>query len=424
MAQPDASKASLFEQALASLPDGARDIVRWFVPGRLEFLGKHTDYAGGRSLLCAVNRGICLCATPRENLTIRVRALGITEQLAEFPLAPDVPAQPGDWSDYPRTVARRIAQNFPGNLRGADIAFASDLPQAAGLSSSSALIVAMFCAMSDINQLDQHPAYQQNIQNREDLAGYLGTVENGQSFGTLAGHLGVGTFGGSEDHTAILCGRPDHLVQYDFCPVRFERSIELPADLTFIIASSGVIARKTAEAKDQYNAVSLRARRVLERWREASGRNDPTLAAAAWFDGRNAPRIEQLLSDDPSLLARFRQFVSESIRIIPLAGDFIGLGKWGALGELVDRSQQRAITQLENQVPQTIHLAASARRLGAIAASAFGAGFGGSVWAMVRRDLAASFMSTWQAEYEHAFPADAANAVFFQTDAGVPATRL
>ena len=25
--------------------------MRWFVPGRLEVLGKHTDYMGGRSLL-------------------------------------------------------------------------------------------------------------------------------------------------------------------------------------------------------------------------------------------------------------------------------------------------------------------------------------------------------------------------------------
>ena len=32
--------------------------MRWFVPGRLEVLGKHTDYAGGRSLLAAVDRGI------------------------------------------------------------------------------------------------------------------------------------------------------------------------------------------------------------------------------------------------------------------------------------------------------------------------------------------------------------------------------
>lgn len=34
--------------------------MRWFVPGRLEVLGKHTDDAGGRSLLAAVDRGITI----------------------------------------------------------------------------------------------------------------------------------------------------------------------------------------------------------------------------------------------------------------------------------------------------------------------------------------------------------------------------
>jgi galactokinase len=118
------------------------------------------------------------------------------------------------------TVARRLAMNFPGELIGADIGFASDLPPSAGLSSSSALIVAFFLALANVNWLTDHLAYQQNISNREDAAGYLGTIENGQSFGTLAGDRGVGTFGGSQDHTAILCARAGMLRQYSFCPVR------------------------------------------------------------------------------------------------------------------------------------------------------------------------------------------------------------
>ena len=38
-------------------------MTTWFVPGRVEVLGKHTDYAGGRSLLAAVNRGISVEAS-------------------------------------------------------------------------------------------------------------------------------------------------------------------------------------------------------------------------------------------------------------------------------------------------------------------------------------------------------------------------
>ncbi|MGV2448389.1 UNVERIFIED_CONTAM: galactokinase family protein, partial [Bacillus sp. ATCC 13368] len=33
-------------------------MTSWFVPGRLEVFGKHTDYAGGHSIVAAVDRGI------------------------------------------------------------------------------------------------------------------------------------------------------------------------------------------------------------------------------------------------------------------------------------------------------------------------------------------------------------------------------
>ena len=44
-----AAKAALFDRARRAL--GAEPLQGWFVPGRIEVLGKHTDYAGGRSLL-------------------------------------------------------------------------------------------------------------------------------------------------------------------------------------------------------------------------------------------------------------------------------------------------------------------------------------------------------------------------------------
>ena len=57
-------KKELFTQvdaALASVSEAPREEAkRWFVPGRIEVLGKHTGYAGGRSLLCAVGRGFCV----------------------------------------------------------------------------------------------------------------------------------------------------------------------------------------------------------------------------------------------------------------------------------------------------------------------------------------------------------------------------
>jgi len=73
-------------------------------------------------------------------------------------------------------------------------------------------------------------------------------------------------------------------------------------------------------------------------------------------------------------------------------------------------------------VPQTNYLQQSARRLGAVAASAFGAGFGGSVWAMTEADKAEKFRQAWLGEYSRQFPKESQRSEFFITAPGGSAT--
>ena len=97
---------------------------------------------------------------------------------------------------------------------------------------------------------------------------------------------------------------------------------------------------------------------------------------------------------------------------------------WRSLGGLVERSHALATTALGNQVPETGSLVRSARERGAIAASAFGAGFGGAVWAMVRDESSNAFMREWRADYETAFPDRAAAARWIVTRPAEPAREL
>ena len=90
----------------------------------------------------------------------------------------------------------------------------------------------------------------------------------------------------------------------------------------------------------------------------------------------------------------------------------------------MDRSQELTATLLGNQVPETIALARLARQQGALAASAFGAGFGGSVWALIPVARAEPFLSAWSQAYGDAFPTAAERARFFTTQAGPPAFKL
>jgi len=429
-----AAKSKLFERAAGSLATlsgrAAADPTRFFVPGRIEILGKHTDYAGGRSLLCAAERGICLIASPRSDRRFRVVDAAGGESL-DLPLDPESPAEHRGWAVYPAAVARRVARNFPGRLAGADVVFASDLPRAAGLSSSSALVVGLFVALAAVQDLVSSEEFGSAIHGPEEFAEYLGCVENGSTFGPLAGDRGVGALTGSEDQTALLCSRRGELLQAAFCPVRSERSVALPDAWTLAVASSGVPSEKTGSARDRYNHLSLAARAVLECWRRETGRDDRSLLDAATSSSGAANRMREILErcrrPDLScreLLDRFDQFLAESVEIIPAAADALEGGRIEEFGRLADRSQSLAERLLRNQIPQTAALARSARVLGAAAASAFGGGFGGSVWALVPSGESSAFLSRWRRRYLAEFPAQESSAVFFETRPGPAALRL
>lgn len=431
MSVPEARKKSeLFakiERQLAAESGGL--VMRWFVPGRIEVLGKHTDYAGGRSLLCSVERGFCVATIARYDSHVRICDV-IRDQAFEFTISPDLPVPDSSWRLYAAVVARRIARNFPRAVQGADITVASDLPSAAGMSSSSALVVAIYAALSAVNRIDERAEYRANIATPEELAGYLGCVENGQTFKSLAGDAGVGTFGGSEDHTAILCSEAGKLKQYSFSPVRLERTVQLPSDCTFVIGVSGVVADKSGSAKDRYNRASLGVRSILEIWRSVSGSKAATLAEAA-ASSPNAPeQIRAALREHPgaadslSLLDRFEQFWEESEVISPKAGDALACHDLEGFGELVAESQAGAEKLLRNQVPETMWLVREARALGALAASAFGAGFGGSVWALMARDRADEFVQSWREAYLTSRFHAARSSQFFVSAPGPPMIRL
>jgi len=385
-----AAKGNRFSKAAQTLIDagnkpGAPAIVV-FVPGRIEVLGKHTDYCGGRSLVCTVERGICCVAVARNDNTIRFFATNLNDS-AIFSLRCDVEPTVGHWSNYPMTVARRVARNFPTATTGVDIAMSSDLPSASGLSSSSAMIVGTFMVLSRVNGLTETPQYQKHIHSREELAGYLGCIENGQNFGTLVGDKGVGTFGGSQDHTAILCCKPGKLSVYSFCPVVHERDVELSDDLRFVIVDSGVIAEKTRDALEKYNRVSLRARRLVALWNESTGASAGCLREVVQSSPDAVSRLNRWAANEDvqfDLPSRLEQFVVGANDLIPRAAEAIIRDDRLSLGKFVDSSQHRAETQLHNQVPETITLQRELRNAGSIAASAFGAGFGGSVWALFR----------------------------------------
>lgn len=320
------------------------------VPGRIELLGKHVDYLGGRSLTCATPWGLAGRATRVVADSDLVQAL--------LPSRDDV---------YARAVARRLSRDF-GPLRfGADVALSSTLPAAAGMSSSSAYVIALLGALAWANGLSATNTWQAaGLQVPLHFAEYAAAVEAGSAWGPFAGDDGVGTRGGAQDHIGILCNAPRTVGQFRYKPAVIERRVAWPTDWRLLVLHSGVVAEKTGAVMAEYN-------RIAEE-------------GAAGGAERRA------------------QFVRETEALVPIAADAIAAARPEALAAVAAESQIMAERVLRNQIPETAAMCRLAIEAGAFAASSFGAGFGGAVWALSTMLECDYVLRRWRGAYAAAFP--------------------
>lgn len=401
----DVDRAALHDvsrRVLEALPPGGSVLDVWWTPGRLEVFGTHTDYAGGRSLVCAVPRGMLLAARRRIDGRVVVTDAASGESVAIEPGCD--PSTFSAWRRYVAVVVDRLSRNFPGAVRGCEIAFESTLARASGMSSSSALVIALASALVSLNDLAQQDAWTANIRSPIDAAGYYACIENGRTFGGLAGTSGVGTHGGSEDHAAILTGRRGIVTAFRFAPMTRLQDVAVPADWRFVIATSNVRAEKTGPAQASYNRLADEVQVLLDWW-IACETPASSLADALRTDAAAADRLREIVKVSglpgtaiESLTRRLDHFVGEDA-IVGRAPAAFADGDRTLIGELSAASQAIAESLLRNQVAETVELARNARRLGAFAARSFGAGFGGSVWALLDDGRAAErFAAAWHPE--------------------------
>jgi len=501
-----------------------RQRALFFVPGRVEVMGKHTDYAGGNSLLFAsADRGIAMSSAmlveedegggPGAGLRVTVLSVlpvGMEHHCTEgstcsyevegrpvvrytVSLPDDGGGEcPRDWRVYPSATIARLHLNFDllscfpdGERRHILISMCSNLPPASGLSTSSAIVTGIFLVLDSHLKMRHTSTYREAIGEDENavcnLSTYLGNAENGRDYfkpdrsvvlkGTVQG--GVGTFGGSEDHAAILTGKPGRLRLLSFCPTRpasfsmggifddlsmrsivrgsesrpigpHEQStvVDLPDDLCFVVAFSGARAEKGGDAQQGYNDAAELARiaatmlgkdtlaeAIADERRRRGGRNDVKDVLSDAIRKNHGTK-----SSAAPFVERFEQFYDESVCLVPLTAYALSTRNYVLLGKVVDASHRRAVNMLRNQIEETAWLALWARglendlqvnnhlqlsvraptyqdhscregaRITALAASAFGAGFGGSCWALLRKRDAEKFARQWQEAYDARFP--------------------
>lgn len=399
-----------FSALIEALPnDDHRGGHLQFVPGRIEVLGKHTDYAGGVSLTCASSKGIAAVVSPHDGQSLIVEDLARSLSI-ELPFSSPAPINGASWSIYPSTVLNRMIRHFGEPQSGVRIVMESDLPAASGMSSSSALVITVLLALLKGGEMSVARAA---LTSRTELAAFAGALESGADFGDFSGDAGVGTRGGSQDHTAIFLSRPGGLGLYTYAPIEMLQTVRFPEDYTFVIGGSGVKARKTGEARERYNSASLRAHEVAKAWSEDTEENCETMGEMILSPSFDRDALRHCIRDE-DLWNRYQQFEKECDLIIPRAIQALVARDWSTFSAVTDRSQNMAEEWLGNQTKETSDLARLARELGAKGANGFGAGFGGAVWALVSNGSANAFQSDWKEAYLCLHPSRESQAVFFK----------
>src|SRR5467141_1599313 len=233
-------------------------------PGRVNLIGDHIDYCGLPVFPMALGRSVRLAFHARANRETRLVNRDPRFAPSVFTVNGSIPPAPaGDWSNYARAAVQALAQRFP-DLRGVDALVESDLPIAAGLSSSSAILVAIALAIMHSNRVTMASLELMNLLAR--------------------GERYVGTEGGGRDQAIILGARAGCASRIDFHPLRLTPTA-VPTGWRFIVAWSLVHAEKSGAAQQAYNERTRQcdeARRLVAR--RLGQREDvtyPALLAAA-----------------------------------------------------------------------------------------------------------------------------------------------
>lgn len=123
----------------------------FFCPGRVNLIGEHIDYNGGKVMPCAISSGTFLAVAKNTDKKLRFECLNFPET-AEFNLQTSYTKTGKEWFNYPLgSINQLLAEEHI--VSGLDMLFYGNLPIGAGLSSSASIEVLMMYAAKELFQL-------------------------------------------------------------------------------------------------------------------------------------------------------------------------------------------------------------------------------------------------------------------------------
>ncbi len=202
-------------------------------PGRVNLIGEHTDYNGLPVLPVSIPFTIAVAVSPRQDKNIHIKNTSIQYKDNIFDLSGDIPhSETGDWSNYVKAAVNELVPRLDMDFCGMNALFHGEIPNSAGLSSSSALVIASALSFLAANNIEM------------DLLDLGEAMAYGEHY--------VGTQGGGMDQAICLFGKKGNAVKIDFFPLKYSYVL-FPENHSIIVANSLVRAAKTESAMMLYN---------------------------------------------------------------------------------------------------------------------------------------------------------------------------
>lgn len=401
-------QTSRYEAALntfmATYGDGEVFIFR--APGRVNLIGEHTDYNHGYVMPVALDKDTVLLARPRRDGEIRLVNVEAEFASLAFTIGPDIPpGPPGAWENYAKGAAQLMARQLKRDIGGLDGLIVGQppygVPRSSGLSSSTALTVAVAMALAHFNKWLPEPS---------TLAQFCSEAE-----------WYVGTRGGVLDQFSMLLTQQNHALYLDCRPDTAGQyvmeNVPLPAGYHLMVADSGVHRRNVGGGYNQRVAACRAGVALLKdlfpditHLRDIQDISWPELADQLpdeiTIGNLQARHID--LGDLPGLntetrlkvRARCRHVWTENQRVKD-AVSALRAGDVATLGHLLNEAHASARDDYEVSCPELESLVRAAREVDGVAGARLtGAGWGGCIIALVSTEAITSFEAHVNKRYQ------------------------
>ncbi|MBO4562822.1 MAG: galactokinase [Clostridia bacterium] len=350
----------------------------FFAPGRVNLIGEHIDYNGGRVMPCSLSLGTYAAASPRADGRIRLVSAdmrgGVIE--ADIGAVSALECRPEcfsgfGWAAYPLGVAAKLASRSH-SIGGFEMAVCGSLPRGSGLSSSASLEVLTCAVLKELFglTLDGVSASLLSLEAERDCAGVnCGIMDQ---FVCAMGRRGA----------AVLLDT--HTLEYGYFP--FD-----PGENVLLIMNTKK-PRRLADSK--YNERRAECEEAL---RLIGGLFEPQKTALCEITPEEFASVSAVLPEP--LLRRARHAVTENRRTLE-AAEALEAGDIARLGRLINASHDslRDDYEVTGRALDTIVEAARSHPA-VLGARMTGAGFGGCAIAIAERSAAEDVIAHVSALY-------------------------